>query len=139
MSSKQTDDGGYIVAACPWISTGVNLWLIKMESDVGIGEYPDQIYTLGDLRVITQPNPFTKNVSIELGIQDGRLKMEDFSLQIFDISGRRVRELLLPAAYPLLPTGVVWDGRDKDGREVQQGVYFLKLNGKPVGKVVKVR
>ncbi|MCK4233627.1 hypothetical protein KAX75_04310 [candidate division WOR-3 bacterium] len=35
--------------------------------------------------------------------------------------------------------GATWDGRDEVGNVVSAGIYFLKLKGKAVGKVVKVR
>lgn len=43
-------------------------------------------------------------------------------LQIFDLSGRRVRELPLSAG-----ASAWWDGRDGLGREVSSGVYFARL------------
>ena len=48
-------------------------------------------------------------------------------IQIYDLSGRLVRNLSLPTAYSLLPTGVAWDGRDSAGRRVAPGIYFVKL------------
>lgn len=43
-------------------------------------------------------------------------------VQIFDLSGRRVRELPLSAGI-----STWWDGRDGLGREVSSGVYFARL------------
>jgi len=34
---------------------------------------------------------------------------------------------------------VTWDGRDAEGKKVNAGIYFLKVDGRLVGKVVKVR
>ena len=67
------------------------------------------------------------------------------TLCIYDLSGRLIR------AFPLhlslfSPRKMSWDGRDMSGKEVQSGVYFLRVKGnksvrdayRPV-KVVKLR
>ncbi|MFC1572244.1 FlgD immunoglobulin-like domain containing protein [Candidatus Eisenbacteria bacterium] len=50
----------------------------------------------------------------------------DVQIQIFDITGRRVRALLQqrspPGAY-----AVIWDGRDDSGTMALSGVYFYQL------------
>ncbi len=71
------------------------------------------------------PNPFATSTTIHLaGIGQRAERME---IQIYDLSGRLVRNLSLPTAYSLLPTGVAWDGRDSAGRRVAPGIYFVKL------------
>ena len=48
------------------------------------------------------------------------------SLQVFDISGRRVRVLEdrdLPAGFYT----VIWDRRDDSGRQASSGIYFYRL------------
>ena len=69
------------------------------------------------------PNPFSAATTIHLsGIAHGA---EAIELQIFDVSGRKVKEIsLLPLNFSL---AVTWDGRDDEGREVAPGVYFLRL------------
>ena len=53
------------------------------------------------------------------------------NLEIYDISGRLVKKLG-SLSY--------WDGRDKDGRAVLPGIYFVKKPGKnQLVKVVKIR
>ena len=72
-----------------------------------------------------QPNPF----SPEDGSTASRFSLSgqtDTQLQIFDISGRLVRELVSGN----LPAGehqVNWNGRDSRGETVSSGVYFYKL------------
>ena len=63
------------------------------------------------------PNPFFNSLKIK-----GCLKT-----RIYDISGKFISEV-----------EDRWNGRDSQGKEVPPGIYFLKLNGKSVGKVVKV-
>jgi flagellar hook assembly protein FlgD len=45
-------------------------------------------------------------------------------IELFDVGGRRVREIPLPAA----PDGVTeWNGRDHDGNLVPAGIYLARL------------
>jgi hypothetical protein len=48
------------------------------------------------------------------------------TLEVYDLSGRRVRTLMQEA----LPAGdhnFIWDGRDADGRRAGQGVYLVRM------------
>ncbi len=59
-------------------------------------------------------------------------------LEIYDISGREIRRFsLLPPVEKL-----TWDGRDKTGLPVGEGIYIIRLNsegGKEVRKVVYLK
>ncbi len=69
------------------------------------------------------PNPFNSNTSISFSVfEPGHIKLE-----IFDLLGRRVKEL---ASGPLAAGfyTVNWDGRDHDGCAAASGVYFLRLS-----------
>jgi hypothetical protein len=83
------------------------------------------------------PNPFSTATTIFLrGVSDYQ-GTGISELRIFDVTGRRVREIsFLPFDFSL---GAIWDGRDNAEQVLPPGIYFLKLNDKPVGKVVKVR
>ncbi|HHS50277.1 MAG TPA: T9SS type A sorting domain-containing protein [candidate division Zixibacteria bacterium] len=63
------------------------------------------------------PNPFNSAVRIDAPLAT--------SLEIFDISGRRVRDL----TSALVPNGlstVFWDGRDNSSAELASGIYFVR-------------
>lgn len=68
------------------------------------------------------PNPFNPQTTIAFSIKDGA----SVGLTIYDVAGRRVRELVdehrAPGAYR-----IVWDGRSDSGSQVASGVYFYKL------------
>ncbi|RKY94897.1 MAG: hypothetical protein DRQ06_04545 [Candidatus Hydrothermota bacterium] len=68
------------------------------------------------------PNPFFGSVSIDLEIK--RKGMIDVS--VFDVSGRLVRKLyrgyLNPGRFE-----VVWGGKNKHGKRVGSGVYFVRV------------
>jgi hypothetical protein len=73
------------------------------------------------VQLVAWPNPFQERISFstasDLGIR---------SLQIYDISGRHVRDLLADGTG----LGWIWDGRDQAGRPVAQGVYLVRPGGK---------
>jgi len=73
------------------------------------------------------PNPFRDRVNIRWKMEDGRLKSEDISLRIYDATGRKVKQFILPTAYSLVPTVISWDGTDDSGKKVKSGVYFCTL------------
>jgi hypothetical protein len=54
-------------------------------------------------------------------------------VELLDVSGRRVRELALPA-HDMGRTTIEWDGRDSAGRAAAAGVYFARVRvaGRPL-------
>ncbi len=69
------------------------------------------------------PNPFNPTTTISIALpNDSPVKLE-----IFDISGRKVRTLVSGS----LPAGrheIVWDGRNAAGTSVSSGVYLYRIN-----------
>ncbi len=68
------------------------------------------------------PNPFNPTTTLAFSIKDaGRV-----SLTVYDVAGRRVRQLVNErkerGAYK-----VVWDGQNDTGQTVASGVYFYKM------------
>ena len=68
------------------------------------------------------PNPFNPSTTIEYTLDESR----QVSLDIFSITGQRVRTLVSGVMYPGIHR-VVWDGRDSDGNSVAAGVYLYRL------------
>ena len=82
------------------------------------GAVPVQ-YRLGD----SYPNPFNPAVVIPLDLATDAAGV---SLTVYDVLGRRVRQLWQGA----LPVGMhrfTWDGRDEVGRNVAAGAYFYRV------------
>lgn len=72
-----------------------------------------------------QPNPFSNHVSISFSIQD----RQNFSVKIVDLAGRLVKTI----ASDIHGGGNFeynWMADDQDGNPINQGIYFLKLEGK---------
>jgi hypothetical protein len=68
------------------------------------------------------PNPFHDRTSIPFGLAE----RSQVTMAVFDLAGREVRRL----ADSELEAGAhtaIWDGRDRGGRPVKQGVYFLEF------------
>lgn len=75
----------------------------------------------GPLRVSPNPSSGETVVSFEIA------SVGDASIEVFDLAGRRVREL---AGAPLTigPQQVAWNGRDDHGRRLPGGAYFVRLS-----------
>jgi hypothetical protein len=69
-----------------------------------------------------KPNPFGDGTRISYGLPSAG----EVSLAVFDATGRKVRTL----ASGLQPAGkhtVAWKGRDSDGRQSANGIYFIRM------------
>jgi len=79
------------------------------------------------------PNPFSGNTLIRYQIA----KSADVSLKIYNLLGKEVRELKdarhIAGAY-----GLIWDGRDNNGKMVATGIYFYQLRADNEIKVKKM-
>ncbi len=69
------------------------------------------------------PNPF--NPSTEIAFELAR--SADVTLQVFDLRGQMVRELVR-GVQPAGEFRANWNGLDRDGRQVASGTYFFRLS-----------
>ena len=79
------------------------------------------------------PNPFNSATTIAYHV----VEPGELSLEIFDINGQRIAELV--SGYHA--TGsyrAVWDGMDQNGRYVSSGVYFYALNSAQAREIRKM-
>ena len=68
------------------------------------------------------PNPFQSSVVLSFELE----KTEEVRIDIFDISGKRVREFLV-GVYDAGRTELTWGGRDDLGRLLSSGIYFVRM------------
>ncbi|MEO0225632.1 MAG: FG-GAP-like repeat-containing protein [candidate division WOR-3 bacterium] len=65
------------------------------------------------------PNPFSRRTQIKF---DASGTESEFSLKIYDISGRVVKD------FNNRQSGIIWDGADDRGRKLPAGTYFIEIN-----------
>lgn len=98
----------------------------------GIESEPTATHESRIAGMTVQPNPAKSATAITVHTTGDALPAGsfDYNLGVYDISGRLVRNLLLP---PASLTGgessikVVWDGTDHQGRPVSSGVFLLRF------------
>ena len=74
------------------------------------------------LSFLNYPNPFPRTTTLTCELT---APADSLIVKIYTLSGRLIRELSMPATPGFLM--VEWDGRDADGIEVANGVYYAKL------------
>lgn len=80
--------------------------------------------------VYNYPNPFTDETYFTFEVR-GVVPPEELRIKVFTVAGRLIREIDVPPT--LLQIGfnqLKWDGRDQDGDEIANGVYFYKVISK---------
>ncbi|MDZ7723080.1 MAG: T9SS type A sorting domain-containing protein [candidate division KSB1 bacterium] len=94
-------------------------------------ETVEEIPFVGEL--LNYPNPFNINTTIKFSLN---IKIpQDIRLTIFDLTGKEVIKLF-DNKQRAGNYSVVWDGKNKSGKEVSSGVYIYKL---AVGKFLESR
>lgn len=73
--------------------------------------------------ITLSPNPATAGRAVTIGLDVSLVP--GASVEVFDVTGRRVRRL---GATPGGGT-LVWDGRDDGGRVVASGIYYVRVRG----------
>ena len=109
--------GGDFMQAGDKSSWHIARW-VERSSDVQ-GPPPSQ-------RLIVQiPNPYQPSQMIRLALPAGETVAIDLRLDIFDVNGRRIRDLLVTTSLPKAVT-LSWDGRSDAGERVRTGIYWLR-------------
>ena len=71
------------------------------------------------------PNPLKNGTEFELELKDrGQL-----NLAIYDLHGRQVAEILPTIQLPAGTHRFSWNGKDRQGNALSNGIYFARLNG----------
>ncbi|MCK5147397.1 T9SS type A sorting domain-containing protein [bacterium] len=70
------------------------------------------------------PNPFNPQTTIQFDLP----VVSTASLEIFDVSGRKIRTLLPGSLYSSGTHKKVWDGCNESGETVPSGIYIYRLN-----------
>ena len=88
-------------------------------------EFPDEKVSMSSLEIL--PNPFKSGTRIVFNASAVRGSPGKIKLNVYDVSGRFVRGLLLFMDDTKKSATVSWDGTDDHGNKLPQGVYFIEL------------
>lgn len=79
------------------------------------------------------PNPFNPTTTIQFGIPE----LADVHMMVYDVRGRLVQNIELPAQSPGWYE-YMWNGTNLNGEAVGTGVYFCRLNAGDYSKTIKM-
>ncbi len=103
---------------------------------VGVEETANCQFSISNYQLSVYPNPFREKTEIKWTLGTGHSALGEnpitndqcpMTISIYDVSGRLVKSVPLTTNHLSL------------GTDLKTGVYFLKVDGVNVGKVVKVR
>ncbi len=79
------------------------------------------------LNVYNYPNPFPSETDFTFNLTGAHLP-DNLTIKIYTVAGRLIRSIEVPVSSLRFGFNRVrWDGRDNDGNEVANGVYFYSL------------
>ncbi len=112
---------------------GRGLWMRPFNSLVGVNSDNEDIFSMQFELEQNYPNPFNPITTINYQLS----KQTNVVITIYDISGRKIRELVNDNELPGYKS-VVWDSRDDYGQMVSAGVYFYHLKAGEYSKSQKM-
>jgi len=80
-------------------------------------------FTAAEATLTARPNPCNPRTSFCFVLPDGA----EVDLVVYDLAGRRQRQLLTDTWLPYGEHRIVWDGQDNGGRALPSGVYIARL------------
>ncbi|MBI3585752.1 MAG: type IX secretion system sortase PorU [Ignavibacteriales bacterium] len=81
--------------------------------------------------VFNFPNPFNRTTTFTF--QRTSIDPIDVEIKVYTIAGRLIQSLSTPSIIDRF-VQVPWDGRDRDGNEIANGVYFYKVIAKSLDR-----
>ncbi len=92
----------------------------------------------GLLNVYNYPNPFAHQTQFTFNLLGAKIP-DDLKIKIYTIAGRLIQVInVWPGDLRIGFNRVPWDGRDRDGDEIANGVYFYKISMTVDGKSQEV-
>lgn len=86
------------------------------------------VYNNADLvYVYNYPNPFKNDTYFTFELRGSEVP-DEFLIKVYTIAGRLIKEISVPSSSMQIGFNrIYWDGRDEDGDEIGNGVYFYKV------------
>ena len=82
--------------------------------------------------LLCYPNPFQKNIKIEYELNN----REKIAVNIYNMQGKIIKTIIKQKIQPSGKYQVIWNGTDKNGKEVSNGMYLIHLQ---VGSLISTR
>ena len=79
------------------------------------------------------PNPFNPKTNIVFDVPE----ISKINIEIFNIYGQKIQTLINNIIQPGLHS-LLWDGRDKNGKELSSGIYFCRMRSESFFKSQKL-
>jgi photosystem II stability/assembly factor-like uncharacterized protein len=95
--------------------------IFRYEDETG---FSDCVLISSNDRLINYPNPFNPSTTISFSTAEDA---ENVEIEIYNIKGQKVKELLIVTPSPDHIFSVTWDGMDGNNQPVSSGIYFCKL------------
>lgn len=128
--------GGFGTAFAPGISStggGEFARLVEVTAGPAVAAPPGSGAQLDPSAAIAAPNPFRSATVLYFELPAPSW----LDVGVYDLQGRRVRELET-RTFAAGGHALSWDGRDRRGRSVAPGVYFVQIQGQRDRVVEKV-
>jgi|GEM_PF-6323675 len=115
-------------------ATNAEVYIRKGTGVIGVDEWQYPAEQISDFNCALFPNPFTK----ELNIKFPDLVGQEYTIKIYDSSGRLIKEFCIDPNQNTKIQSLKWGELDNHGNSVPPGVYFilLKLREKCIWKKV---
>jgi uncharacterized delta-60 repeat protein len=115
--------GDIVVTGRSYIAGDFDYFTVKYAPLPGVSDGNEPVGIYGVLQCSVFPNPFKDKIELRLHWGSGNRRDGETVIQIYDVSGRMVRDFVLyPSSFIL---GVTWDGTDDFGNLLPGGVYYL--------------
>jgi hypothetical protein len=146
--SSLTSPGSANVTWTPTLKDGENIIQIFANDVTGMSSDTVTIFVnvasqFKLLDVYNIPNPFNASTHFTFNLA-GPVLPEEVSIKIYTVAGRLIHEITAPAIIGF--NKINWDGRDKDGDAIGNGVYLYRVIVKhqekqvtAISKMVKMR
>jgi hypothetical protein len=115
-------DGDHLIASGSGYLGGIEILPLQCGGVSAVEDGPD-IPDIQGLAISAAPNPFNPQTRISLVLEtDGPV-----NLAVYDVAGRKVRQLISGKWLAHGQHELNWNGRDDQGRQLPSGAYFLLI------------